>query len=230
MASRGGNVEYYAAHGPATGFAAHCRVLPLIRQAIGERAAGSAIQTLTPGRYGEVNGRDRRLVGADERHLRVQEVATSGPGHSYSTIPDGQLDMPIGLLGEMTIHATRAHHDPRHRGTAGDRARCDRGAGRCDVEHAPARLLPRQRRRPVNSAAGQLLSRHAHRAEHTGERGTRGIRQHCKAPIYAKTECKRRAEGTVFRPHFLPILAAVCRARVVAARVPLTAGSSKSGR
>jgi cytochrome c peroxidase len=95
----GGNIEYYAPMPQQE--LPPLPVLPLLRATVNVPA--NAIQTLQPGRYGDVtlgNGAWLTLMNGTYvfRRLRL------GSGAFLQYDADGTLDMPTGALGEMTIH------------------------------------------------------------------------------------------------------------------------------
>lgn len=76
-------------------------VLPLIRSSVTVPMYG--IQTLTPGRYGSVTIQTGGwLVLTNGTYVFKNLKLASGAFLQYD--PDGQIDMPTGKLGEMTIH------------------------------------------------------------------------------------------------------------------------------
>jgi cytochrome c peroxidase len=94
----GANVEYYAAM-PQQPLPA-LPVLPLLKNNV--VVPKSAIRTLTPGRYGDVIVQPGAWLVLMNGTYVFQSLQV-GAGGFVQYDADGQLDMPIGLLGEMTI-------------------------------------------------------------------------------------------------------------------------------
>ena len=191
----GGNVEYYASM-PQQALPA-LPVLPLIRSTV--NVPRFSIQTLTPGRYGEVTvGTGAWLVLMNGTY--VFKKLHVGPGAFLQYDPDGQLDMPIGLLGEMTI-------TPLERTTihVTDMLSIGRGA---IVAQGDAMLSTHLRVYFHGSGDGVNLPQDSYFHGTLIAPNTLvsvGPNANTQGAIYAKTV--RVAEGSVFRPHFLPILA-----------------------
>ncbi len=95
----GANIEHFAPMTPPALPA--LPTLPLIRSSVSVPMYG--IQTLTPGRYGSVTIQTGGwLVLTNGTYVIKSLRLATGAFLQYD--PDGQIDMPTGLLGEMTIH------------------------------------------------------------------------------------------------------------------------------
>ncbi|HEY6194435.1 MAG TPA: cytochrome c peroxidase [Candidatus Eisenbacteria bacterium] len=191
----GGNVEYYAPM-PQQALP-DLPVLPLIKKMV--VVPRSSIQTLSPGRYGEVtvqNGAWLVLMNG----VYVFKSLQVGAGAFLQYDADGQLDMPAGPLGEMTIR-------PLERTTihVTDVLTLSPGA---IVSQGDAMLSTHLRIYFRGTGSGVQLP------QNSFFHGTLiapltsvslGSLANTQGAIYAKSVSV--AEGAVFRPHILPILA-----------------------
>ncbi len=189
----GGNIEYYAPMPQQP--LPPLPVLPLVRSNVYVRKF--AIQTLTPGRYGEVtvqNGAWLTLMNG----VYVFKKLVLGAGAFLQYDPDGQLDTPIGPLGEMTIaplERTTIHITEEF--TLGRGAIVSQGDALLSTH---LRVYFRGRgdgvRLPQDSYFhGTLIAPFAN--------VTLGQLANTQGAIYAKSV--RVADGAVFRPHFIPV-------------------------
>jgi cytochrome c peroxidase len=189
----GGNVEYFAPmqQQPLTALP----VLPLIRGTV--NVPQFAIQTLTPGRYGEVTvGSGAWLTLMNGTYVFKKLALGAGAFLQYD--PDGVLDTPIGPLGEMTIaplERTTIHITESF--TLARGAIVSQGDALLSTH---LRVYFRARgdgvRLPQNSFFhGTLIAPLAN--------VTLGQLSNTQGAIYAKSV--RVADGAVFRPHFIPI-------------------------
>ena len=191
----GGNIEHYSTMPQQP--LPPLPVLPFIRGTV--TVPAFAIQTLTPGRYGEVtvmNGAWLTLMNGT--YVFKKLVVGSGAFLQYD--PDGTLDLPTGLLGEMTIkplERTIVHVTEEIALSRG--AIISQGDAMMSTHF---KLYFRGRgdgvRLPQNSFFHGTLV-----APFTSV--TLGALSNLQGGVYAKTV--RVADGAVFRPHFLPLFA-----------------------
>ncbi len=191
----GGNIEHYSTMPQQP--LPPLPVLPFIRSSV--TVPAFAIQTLTPGRYGEVvvrNGAWLTLMNG----TYVFKKLVLGAGAFLQYDADGTLDLPTGLLGEMTIkplERTIVHVTEEFALARG--AIVSQGDAMMSTHF---KLYFRGRgdgvRLPQDSFFHGTLV-----APNTSV--TLGQLANTQGAIYAKTV--RVADGAVFRPHFLPLFA-----------------------
>ena len=189
----GGNVEYWTPMPQQV--MPPLPVLPLIRSTVS--VPRFAIQTLQPGRYGEVyvnNGAWLTLMNG----TYVFKKLVLGTGAFLQYDPDGTLEVPIGPLGEMTIkplERTIVHITESFSMSRG--AIVSQGDALMST-HFKMYFRPRGDgiRLPQDSFFhGTIVA--------PGATVTLGTLANTQGAIYAKSV--RVADGAVFRPHFLPV-------------------------